>query len=415
MNHITKYIFAILSLIMLAGCSGSEQGEERPKDTLVPISLTLSVPNDKSSTRVGDPGEDTHDEVDWDQLTIIIAYTEKTTGKDIYDGSASTMVYYDTFSKDDLDSTTPVSHSTSTLSPGDTNGYHDYTIYLPPGKCCVYGVTYSGGKGLDLIGELKKIPKDKNDHNTDIYNLQISNDYAWSDTTNAIDIAKFISVATGYAREVNVADNTLTDYREIPVEFNSNTTGSTKRYWRMVLGRLATKLDIQWDAKGAYEKGEDGNLKYKNVKVQGFTYHGEPAGTTVSGSGYGRLFPTLYHKNVSPMVSVSGNTTFLNTSEISKRNGRVYHYTFPDGYTFPEEYTSPDGYTFPKGTYPTHITFQLETEKEGTAGKKTYNVTFNMSNLKDGFIPARWYKINVTIKGTQLGDNSDITINNFDN
>lgn len=402
MNHITKYIFAILSLIMLAGCSGSEQNEEKPKDTLVPISLTLSVPNDKSSTRVGDPGEDTHDEVDWDQLTIIIAYTKKTKGKDIYDGSANTMVYYDTFTKEEFDSITPVSHYTSTLSPADTNGYHDYTIYLPPGTCCVYGVTYSGGKGLDLIGELKKIPKDWNDHNTDIYNLQISNDYAWSDTTNAIDIAKFISVATGYATEVDVTNNTLTNKREIPVEFSSNTTSSTKRYWRMVLGRLASKLDIQWDAKGAYEKDNDGNLKYKNVKVTQFIYHGEPAGTTVSGSGYGRLFPTLYHKNVSPMVSVSGNTTFLNTSEISKRNGRVYHYTFPDGYTFTD------------GTYPPHITFQLETQKEGTTGNKTYNVTFDMSNLKDGFIPARWYKINVTIKGTQLGDNSDITISNFD-
>ena len=396
MNHITKYIFVILSLIMLAGCSGSEQGEERPKDTLVPISLTLSVPNDKSNTRIGDPGEDTNDKVDWDQLTIIIAYTEKTTGKDIYDGSASPMVYYDTFSKDDFDSKTPVSHYTSTLSPADTNGYHDYTIYLPPGTCCVYGVTYSGGKGLDLIGELKKLQKDKDDHNTDIYNLQISNDYAWSDTTNAIDIAKFISVATGYATEVNVANNTLTDNRLIPVEFNSNTTSSTKRYWRMVLGRLATKLDIQWDAKGAYEKDEDGNLKYKNVKVQGFTYHGEPAGTTVSGSGYGRLFPTLYHKNVSSMVSVSGNTTFLNTSEISKRNGRVYHYTFPDG------------------TTPPRLTFQLETEKEGTAEKKTYNVTFDMSNLKGGFIPARWYKINVKISGTYLSDDSNITIKDFD-
>ena len=402
MNHITKYIFAILSLIMLAGCSGSEQSEEKPKDTLAPISLTLSVPNDKSSTRVGDPGEDTHDEVDWDQLTIIIAYTKKTKGKDIYDGSANTMVYYDTFTKEEFDSITPVSHYTSTLSPADTNGYHDYTIYLPPGTCCVYGVTYSGGKGLDLIGELKKIPKDWNDHNTDIYNLQISNDYAWSDTTNAIDIAKFISVATGYATEVDVTNNTLTNKREIPVEFSSNTTSSTKRYWRMVLGRLASKLDIQWDAKGAYEKDNDGNLKYKNVKVTQFIYHGEPAGTTVSGSGYGRLFPTLYHKNVSPMVSVSGNTTFLNTSEISKRNGRVYHYTFPDGYTFTD------------GTYPPHITFQLETQKEGTTGNKTYNVTFDMSNLKDGFIPARWYKINVTIKGTQLGDNSDITISNFD-
>ena len=35
-----------------------------------------------------------------------------------------------------------------------------------------------------------------------------------------------------------------------------------------------------------------------------------------------------------------------------------------------------------------------------------------MSNLKDGFIPARWYKINVKISGTQL-TKENITINNF--
>ncbi len=395
MNHITKYIFAILSLIMLAGCSGSEQGEERPKDTLVPISLTLSVPNDKSSTRVGDPGKDTHDEVDWDRLTIIVAYKEKTQGDEIIDGAPQKMVYYDTYTKEEFDRGKLVTHSTSTLSEPDANGFRTYTMYLPLGKCCVYGVTYSSGQGLELESDLDKIEKDGQNHNSDIYNLQISNDYA-KPSGGTTDIAKFISVATGYAVKLDKKQPQTTD-REVIVEKNINADINTKQYWRMVLGRLATKLDIQWDAKGAYEKDEDGNLKYKNVKVQGFTYHGEPAGTTVSGSGYGRLFPTLYHKNVSSMVSVSGNTTFLNTSEISKRNGRVYHYTFPDG------------------TYPPHITFQLETEKEGTAEKKTYNVTFNMSNLKDGFIPARWYKINVTIKGTQLGDNSDITINNFDN
>ena len=120
--------------------------------------------------------------------------------------------------------------------------------------------------------------------------------------------------------------------------------------------------------------------------------------STISGSGNGRLFPTLYtlyHQEVSSRTSVSGRTTFVNTSEISKRNGRVYHYTFPDG------------------AIPPRLTFQLDTEKEGTTGNKIYNVTFDMSNLKDGFIPARWYKINVTIKGTQLDDKSDITISNF--
>ena len=400
MNHITKYIFAILSLIMLAGCSGSEQGEERPKDTLVPISLTLSVPNDKSSTRVGDPGEATHDEVDWDRLTIIIAYTEKTTGKDIYDGSANTMVYYDTFrKKEDFESTKPVSHYTSTLSPADTNGYHDYTIYLPPGKCYVYGVTYSKGKGLNLEEELSKIPKDGKDHNADIYNLQISNDYACDKTKNTMDIAKFISVATGYAREVNVADDT----RLIPVEFNSNTTSSTKRYWRMVLGRLATKLDIQWDAKGAYE-----NQKFTDVKVASFTYHGEAKGTgtsetgtsgtgsTTSGTGYGRLFPTLYadytKKEEIEGTSVGGQKTFINDTEISKRNGRVYHYTFPDGYTTPR------------------ITFNVKTKKDVEAETKTDKVTFNLQNRLN---PAQWYKINVTIKGKQIGNASNITIDDF--
>ena len=396
MNHITKYIFAILSLIMLAGCSESEKNEVRPMDTLAPISLTLSVPEDKTKTRVGDPGTDTNDKVDWDRLTIIVAYKEKTQGNEIHDAAPQKMVYYDTYTKEEFDRGKLVTHSTSTLSGPDANGFRTYTMYLPLGTCCVYGVTYSNGEGLELEEELNKITEDGTNRNEDIYKLQISNDYAHKD--GAIDIAKFISVATGYAFKLDPKTQILTDDREIKVEQNINADINTKQYWRMVLGRLAAKIDIQWDAKGAYEKDNDGNLKYTKVKVTQFTYHGERANqeSTISGSGNGRLFPTLYtlyHQEVSSRTSVSGHTTFVNTSEISKRNGRVYHYTFPDG------------------AIPPRLTFKLDTEKEGTTGK--YNVTFDMSNLKDGFIPARWYKINVTIKGTKLGDNSDITINNF--
>ena len=393
MNHITKYIFAILSLIMLAGCS--EKDEVRSMDTLAPISLTLSVPADKTNTRVGDPGADTNDKVDWDRLTIIVAYKEKTQGDEIIDGAPDKMVYYDTYTKEEFDRGKLVTHSTSTLSGPDANGFRTYTMYLPLGTCCVYGVTYSKDQGLDLEGELNKINEneDGEDHNSDIYDLQISNDYA-KPSGGTTDIAKFISVATGYALKLD-KNQLLTSDRDVIVEKNINADINTKQYWRMVLGRLAAKIDIQWDAKGAYEKDEDGKLKYTNVKVQGFTYHGEPADQETTVSGYGRLFPTLYHKNVSPMVTVSGQTPFLNTSEISKRNGRVYHYTFPDG------------------TNPPRITFQLDTEKEGTTGNKIYYVTFDMSNLKDGFIPARWYKINVRISGTQL-TKDNITISNFD-
>lgn len=393
MNHITKYIFAILSLIMLAGCSESEKNEVRPMDTLAPISLTLSVPADKTETRIGDPGEDTNDMVDWDRLTIIVAYKEKTQGDEIHDAAPQKMVYYETYTKEEFDRKTLVTHATSTLSGPDANGFRTYTMYLPLGTCCVYGVTYSSGQGLNLEGMLDAIAKDGKDHNSDIYNLQISNDYAHKN--GAIDVAKFISVATGYALKLDSETQILTDEREIKVEQNINANINTKQYWRMVLGRLAAKIDIQWDAKGAYEKGEDGKQKFTNVKVQGFTYHGEPTGTTVSGSGYGRLFPTLYHQEVSSRTSVSGHTTFVNTSEISKRNGRVYHYTFPDG------------------AIPPRLTFKLDTEKEGTTGNKIYNVTFDMSNLKDGFIPARWYKINARISGSKLGEEPNITINKF--
>ena len=400
MNHITKYIFAILSLIMLAGCSESEKDEVRPMDTLAPISLTLSVPADKTNTRVGDPGADTNDKVDWDRLTIIVAYKEKAQGDEIIDGAPQKMVYYDTYTKEEFDRKALVTHSTSTLSGPDANGFRTYTMYLPLGTCCVYGVTYSNGEGLDLEGELNKITEDGTNRNEDIYKLQISNDYA-KPSGGTTDIAKFISVATGYALKLDKNQLQTSDRevdRGIIVEKNINADINTKQYWRMVLGRLAAKIDIQWDAKGAYEKGEDGKQKFTNVKVQGFTYHGEPAGqeTTVSGSGYGRLFPTLYHQNVSPLTSVSGHTDFVNTSEISKRNGRVYHYTFPDG------------------TNPPRLTFQLDTEKEGTTGNKIYNVTFDMSNLKDGFIPARWYKINVKISGSQLREEPNITISKFD-
>ena len=393
MNHITKYIFAILSLIMLAGCS--EKDEVRPKDTLAPISLTLSVPADKTNTRVGDPGADTNDKVDWDRLTIIVAYKEKAQGDEIIDGAPDKMVYYDTYTKDEFDRKNLVTHATSTLSGPDANGFRTYTMYLPLGTCCVYGVTYSSGQGLDLKGMLDGIAKDGEDHNSNIYDLQISNDYAHKN--GAIDVAKFISVATGYALKLD-KNQLLTTDREVIVEKNINADINTKQYWRMVLGRLAAKIDIQWDAKGAYEKDKDGNLKYTNVKVSQFTYHGEPANqeSTISGSGNGRLFPTLYtlyHQEVSSRTSVSGYTTFVNTSEISKRNGRVYHYTFPDG------------------AIPPRLTFLLDTEKDGT--KKPYNVTFDMSNLKDGFIPARWYKINVKISGTQLKGEQNITINNF--
>ena len=305
------------------------------------------------------------------------------------------MVYYDTYTKEEFDRKALVTHATSTLSGPDANGFRTYTMYLPLGTCCVYGVTYSNGEGLNLEEMLNQIEHNGQDHNSDIYNLQITNDYALKN--GAIDVAKFISVATGYALKLDPETQILTNDREIKVEQNINANINTKQYWRMVLGRLAAKIDIQWDAKGAYEKDEDGKQKFTDVKVQGFTYHGAPeeAESTISGSGKGRLFPTLYYQEVTPNTPVSGHTSFVNTSEISKRNGRVYHYTFPDGTTKPR------------------ITFDIKTKKDGATEEKSDKVTFDFKNRTESFNPAQWYKINVTIKGTQIGNASKIIIDKF--
>lgn len=115
-------------------------------------------------------------------------------------------------------------------------------MYLPLGTCCVYGVTYSNGEGLNLEGMLDGIAKDGQNHNSDIYNLQISNDYA-KPRGGTTDIAKFISVATGYARKLD-KNQLLTSDREIIVEKTSmpiSTPSNTGAwYWADWLPRLTS-------------------------------------------------------------------------------------------------------------------------------------------------------------------------------
>lgn len=69
------------------------------------------------------------------------------------------MVYYDTYTKEEFDRKPLVTHPTSTLSGPDANGFRTYTMYLPLGTCCVYGVTYSSGQGLNLEEMLEGIAK----------------------------------------------------------------------------------------------------------------------------------------------------------------------------------------------------------------------------------------------------------------
>lgn len=368
--YILYIMYAVVGILSLttAACSSDKEEGEKPslKNKTMEVAFSISVPGSESAsdaTRIPDPGTDTGEHDDWNRLTVIIAYTQL---------DMKRTVYYDTFTKDEFYSNNVVQHqhTNSRLLPdSDNDGYHEFMMSLPIGKCRIYGVTYTDGKGFDPVGELNKIKDDGKDHNGDIIKLQISNDYAKDDGAK---VAKFISVATGYA--INTKDNS----EDLQVSLNN--IEEMRQYWRMQLNRLAAKVDIQWDAQSAYEKNtETGNVQYTDVKINSFSFCGGATDQNV-GAGSGYLFPTLAKEKNLP--AISGKKDFINTSEISRRNGRVYHYTFPDGHA-------------PK------ITFKLVTST-GVIKDKESNYTFDLKNVTEGLLlPATWYKINVKVTGKE--------------
>lgn len=372
--YIMYAVVGILSLTTAACSSDKEEGEKpSPENKTMEVAFSISVPgseNASNATRIPDPGTDTGEHDDWNRLTVIIAYTQL---------DMKRTVYYDTFTKDEFYSNNVVQHqhTNSRLLPdSDNDGYHEFMMSLPIGKCRIYGVTYTDGKGFDPVGELNKIKDDGKDHNGDIIKLQISNDYAKDDGAK---VAKFVSVATGYA--INTKDNS----KDLQVSLNN--IEEMRQYWRMQLNRLAAKVDIQWDAQSAYEKNtETGNVQYTDVKINSFSFCGGATDQNV-GAGSGYLFPTLAkEKN---LHAISGKKEFINTSEISRRNGRVYHYTFPDGHA-------------PK------ITFKLVTST-GVIKDKESNYTFDLKNVTEGLLqPATWYKINVKVTGKEKQESVSI-------
>lgn len=389
MKNITAFL---MMLVALVACSpASNDTDPIPLERKgAPVSFSIAVPT-VSSTRIADPGSDAGEHDSWNRLLIIVAYTEKQQGTVFPDDDKKRMVYYDTFTKTEFDSSTPVEHTNSVLSPDtDHDGYHDFTMYLPTGDCHVYGITYSEGCGFNPVSYLDAIDKDGKDHNADITGMQITNDYATGKTDQ---VAKMVSVATGYATYVDTSDPTSTLNGNRLLHISLDKENEMKQYWRMTLTRLATKVDIQWDAQSAYEPATSPNdVTYTDVRINQFVFRGGADATT--GSGYGRLFPALAAEAAGKTLTpVGGNKTFLNTSEISRRNGRVYHYTFPDG------------------TSSKKITFSLVTSTD-IVKDKTSNYTFDLTNLSGGFRRATWYKINVSIVGTKKQDGT-VTISAF--
>lgn len=356
MKPITKtYLLLFTCLFLLAAC---QKEEDVPAPYTETVQLIISVPASAASTRIGDPGTEVDEGANWDRLAVILAYT---------DGSQVTLpggskVQVTTISKDDFEKL-PLYGNTQ---------YRLLAIDAQPGTVNIYGVTYSSDAAQNPESAIEAC-KD----NAAVQALTISNDYTKPTNGTTIDYAKFVSVATGYYK------GDRTDNQPAEFTIQEGGTGQVGGMPTMTLTRLAAKIDIQWDAADAYEP----EAGYTDVKVTGFTYYNDKENTTVTDSGKGRLFPTLN----SSSTGIAGKKTFYNTSEISQRNGRVYHYTFPDGVSVPS------------------VKFNITAKKtsESTATSKDYTL-----NFQEALKQATWYKVNAMIKGITgdgnitFGDNS---------
>lgn len=320
------YWFAWIVCLGLLSCE--KEALETPDDNLC---LYIQVPSTQTTKAISDPGSATQEGEDWDRLAVIFVYDDYS-------------LRVDTMTKDQF---------LALPSYNRNENIKMMSIYAKPGTMRIYGATYSCDvKGC--FGDAIKACTAE----TDLQQLTISNDYAQG-AENAT--AKFLSVATGYYKD---DQGKLADY-EIDGTGTKNAV--------MTLTRLAAKIDIQWDAADAYGQG------YTDVKVTGFTF--DSNNTSVTDTGSGRLFPAL---NTSS-AKIAGNKTFCNTSEISQRNGRVYHYTFPDGVSVPS------------------VKFNITANGQDSGEGYTLNFTSALQQ-------ATWYKVNATIKGI-TGDGT-ITLRN---
>ena len=324
-----KRYLLILPVLMMLFVACSHDDDDRPAPDVETVRLIISVPATSVGTRMGDPGTAVDEGADWDRLAVILAYSDNSKVR-----------------------TTTITQEQFNALPaynGNTN-FKLLAIDAEPGMVYIYGVTYSNAAKNNpgsAIADCKT--------NSDVQALTISN--AYSENNGTIDYAKFVSVATGY---YNGGGTTPAEF-----EIQEGITSGVGNIPTMTLTRLAAKIDIQWDAADAY--GQD----YTDVKVTGFKYD---SGNEIVDEDYGRLFPDLY----TGTDAIGGSKEFYNTSEISQRNGRVYHYVFPDGVSVPK------------------VTFNISAKKTGETPDPSadYTLAFKFALQK-----ATWYKVNATIMG----------------
>lgn len=335
-----NYIFTLIATLLLLASCGSSSDEPSPS-TKPKVALRMLVQAPKApSSRIADPGTSTGEADNWDTFLLAFVYESGEAG-------ANTVIV-DRITRDRFNQLERYN---------DSDNVRYYTLQLMPGVVYCYGIAYSSDANNNDIYERLQKCKSK----ADVDNLLISNSYA---SGSADATSKFLSVATGYYRN---PDN-KTQQGTIDITNPAASAESSYNVPVLRLVRLACKIDVQWDAASAFTGSQ------LRAYVTGFKYTSNPS---VTGAGSGRLFPEL----ATSSEAVGGSTAFLNTSEISQRNGRAYHYVFPESQKA-------------VGTKP-KITFDVKGVDADHAAKQSV-VTVNFKSQPQA---AAWYKINATVSG----------------
>ncbi len=380
MFHRYTLLYIAIALLLLAGCSsGGDEPAPGVIDGAKEISMLVSLPKPVGSRAVQDPGSAVDESVDWNCLVIWLIYFEDSEGKPT-DG-----IIRSEWTKEQYDKLPYYNENT---------GIKRLTILATPGKAYVYGVAYyydssdpTGTRSEKLRANINACSK-----LADIQALTIENNIYYNSATGD-NISRVVSVATGFYRNGDITPAELDITQAIINGYGggSNTAGTAMPSIPVItLSRLATLVDIQWEVAETYT--------VKDVRLTDFTFHGAGSfkGTTTGDgaitsyeTGAGHLFPELY---TSTSTSISGSKLFYNTSEISQRNGRVYHYVYPDGIGKPS------------------IDLKMKANEVDADGNTTTTEQSHSIQFDAPLKPATWYKVNVSIKGNNA--TGAITVNN---
>lgn len=307
------WIQRLLPIISLLFLTACHESEvfEQMPDCEVTVNLFVETPK----TRVGDPGNSSEEtDVFWTSIDLFF----------VYDNG---RVIQETLNETDF----------KEQSSGT------FLFAVPEGSMSVYGVAYGKGQEPLKATTPEQVKALRTQDITTIADSKQKKEY-------------LLSLFSGKTDPQTVsADN--------PVTFS------------MVLNRLIAKIDLQWDAQGAYA-----NNKFTDVQM---------GDMSLTGLAQGYFFPEEMTADLETAALTPDLQTYKVADPISQRNGRTYFYAFSgvaSRIAFDVTYTS-------AGADPE--TPDVET--------RSYEASF-----KQPLDKASWHKVNLNVVGTKTSTSGNV-------